>query len=146
MSLKANELARELDIESWEASDGWLHCFKHRHGLPFKSVCSESATATPDKWLHKTLPHLLEQYDPSNVCTVDETDLFYQCLAKNPFTFHGESASRAVESKQHLTLLLGANMDASWSLLWLLEKPKIQDVSEVCRLYQFYTSPMPKLE
>ena len=31
----------------------------------------------------------------------------------------------------------------SWSL-WLLEKLQIQDVSEVCRLYQFHTSPMPK--
>ena len=61
MRQKANELARELDVESWEASDGWLHHFKHRHGLAFKSVCSESATVTPeivDKWLHETLPHL----------------------------------------------------------------------------------------
>ena len=45
--------------------------------------------------------------------TVDETDLFYKCVAKKTFTFHGQSASRAVESKQHLTLRLGANMDAS---------------------------------
>ena len=40
------------------------------HALAFKSVCDESATVTPemvDKWLHETLPHLLEQYDPSNV-------------------------------------------------------------------------------
>ena len=71
MRQKVNELARELDIESWEAFDGWLRWFKHpMHALAFKSVCDESATVTPemvDKWLHETLPHLLEQYDPSNV-------------------------------------------------------------------------------
>ena len=90
MSQKANELARELDIESWEASDGWLHHFKHRHCLAFESVCGESATVTPekmDKWLHETLPHLLEQYDPSNVYNVDETGLFYQCLPNKTFPF-----------------------------------------------------------
>jgi hypothetical protein len=67
-----------------------------------------------DKWLTETLPYLLERYDPSDVYNADETGLFYQCLPNKTFTFRGHAASRPVkESKQRLTLLLGANMDGS---------------------------------
>ena len=36
LKTKANGLATELGIDDWEASDGWMHRFKHRHGLVFK--------------------------------------------------------------------------------------------------------------
>ena len=29
----ANKLARHVDIESFKASDGWLWCFRNRHGI-----------------------------------------------------------------------------------------------------------------
>ena len=85
--------------------------------LAFKTICGESATVSREmvnKWHNETLPHLLERYDPSDAYIVDETGPFYQCLHNKTFTFHGQSASRAVKkSKKHLTLLLGANMDGS---------------------------------
>ena len=59
MKQKATEFAHEMGIDAWEASDGWLHRFKHCHGLVFKTICEESATVTPemvDKWHHETLP------------------------------------------------------------------------------------------
>ena len=58
---KANALAEELGINDWEASDGWLHRFKHRHGMVFKNVCGESATVSSEmteKWYQETLPLL----------------------------------------------------------------------------------------
>ena len=71
--------------------------FKHRHGLAFKTIYGESTTVTPemfDEWHNKTLPQLLERYDPSDVYNVDETGLFYQCLPNKTFTFVGQSSER----------------------------------------------------
>ena len=48
MKQKATALAREMEIADWEASDGWLHRFKNRHVLAFKTVCGESASVTPE--------------------------------------------------------------------------------------------------
>ena len=47
LKTKANGLARELGIDDWEASDGWMHRFKHKHGLVFKTICGESASVSP---------------------------------------------------------------------------------------------------
>ena len=49
LKTKANGLARELGIDNWEASDGWMHRFKHRYGLVFKTICGESASVSPSR-------------------------------------------------------------------------------------------------
>ena len=120
MKAKANELAKELGIFDWEASEGWLHRFKERHGLVFKAVCGESASISPaltENWFQEALPRLLQRYKSSDIFNVDETGLFYQCLPDKTFTFRGEKASKPVkESKQRLTLLVGSNMDGSEKL------------------------------
>ena len=117
LKTKANELAKQFGINDWEASDGWMHWFKQRHGLVFKTICGESASVTPsmtDKWFVDTLPTLIAHYEPKDIFNVDETGLFYQCLPNKTFTFRGENVSRAVkESKQRLTMLVGANIDGS---------------------------------
>ena len=100
---KANALAEELGINDWEASDGWLHRFKHWHGMVFKNVCGKSMTVT-EKWYQETLPLLLDQYEPSDIFNADETGLFYQCLPDKTFTFRWENASRAVQQSKQLYL------------------------------------------
>ena len=58
-----------------------------------------------------------QRYRPCDIFNIDETGLFYQCLPNKMFTFHGERVSRTIkESKQQLTLLVGANMDGSKKL------------------------------
>ena len=59
LKTKANELAKQFGINDKEASDGWMHQFKQRHSLVFKTICGESASVTPsmiDKWFVDTLP------------------------------------------------------------------------------------------
>ena len=59
----------------------------------------------------KTLPDILTRYNASDIYNVDESDLFYQCLPNKTFTLSAEKASRGIkESKQRLTMLIGANM------------------------------------
>ena len=49
---KAEELASQLDIESFKASTGWLDRFKERNDIKFKKVCAKG-----------TLVHKFEKTD-----------------------------------------------------------------------------------
>lgn len=42
---KAAEIALNLAVEDFNASDDWLACFKTKHGLVYRSVCGESVIA-----------------------------------------------------------------------------------------------------
>lgn len=57
---KADNIALSLGIENFQASGGWLHRFKERHGLVYRVVCGEvkkvDQSAVSD-WLN-TLPAL----------------------------------------------------------------------------------------
>lgn len=110
---KANQLARELGLD-FTATNGWFYRFKTRRGLSFKSVSGEAASVIPEmlkEWKEKTLPDVLNRYSAFNIYNVDESGLFYQCLPNKTFTLQGEKSSRGMkESKQRLTMLIGANM------------------------------------
>ena len=110
---KANKLACEMGID-FVATNGWFYRFKTRRGLCFKSISGEAASVTPEMlsdWKNKTLPDILSRYSASEIYNVDESGLFYQCLPNNTFTLPAEKASRGMkESKQRLTMLIGANM------------------------------------
>ena len=110
---KANLLAREMGVD-FVASNGWFYRFKTRRGLTFKCISGEAASVTPEMlndWKKKKLPSILSRYDASDIYNVDESGLFYQCLPNKTFTLPAERASRGIkESKQRLTMLIGANM------------------------------------
>ena len=110
---KANQLAREMGID-FTASNGWFYRFKARRGLAFKSISGEAASVTPamlSEWREKRLPDILAHYNACDIYNVDESGLFYQCLPNKTFTLPAEKASRGMkESKQRLTMLIGANM------------------------------------
>ncbi|KAH8029604.1 hypothetical protein HPB51_001886 [Rhipicephalus microplus] len=70
---KANEIALALHIDGFQASGGWLHRFKTRHGLVYKSVSGEAKKADEtvvSDWLakleiHEEVPEALsESKDP----------------------------------------------------------------------------------
>ena len=64
-----------------------------------------------NNWKKKKLPDILSHYDASDIYNVDESGIFYQCLPNKTVTLPAERASRGMkESKQRLTMLIGANM------------------------------------
>ena len=77
---KAANYAKELGIEDFQASDGWLWRWKNRYNISFKSVAGESVDVTPEMinpWFETTLPTLLSSYELKDI--YDEFGLFYQC-------------------------------------------------------------------
>ena len=45
---KALEFAKELNLEKFQESDGWLHLWKARCNISFKEVSGESKSVIPE--------------------------------------------------------------------------------------------------
>lgn len=116
---KAIEIAEELNIKDFSASNGWIERFKERHSLSFKTICGEAAavdSVSVENWKNDVLMSILSRYDSSDVFNLDETGLFYRLLPDKTLSFKGEKCTSGKGSKQRLTLLLGANMSGSEKL------------------------------
>ena len=82
---KASQYAKELSIENFKASDGWLRRWKERNNVTFKTISGESNSVTPEMvnaWSETLLPTLLCNYDLKDIYNADEFGLFYQCVSK----------------------------------------------------------------
>lgn len=58
---KADSIALSLGIDHFQASGGWLHCFKEWHGLVYKAVSGKGKKVDESQvsdWLN-TLPALI---------------------------------------------------------------------------------------
>ncbi|KAM7301103.1 tigger transposable element-derived protein 4-like [Ixodes scapularis] len=109
---KAETLALKMDIENFKFTDGWLRGFKKRHGILFKKVCGESGavdqTTVADYRLNK-LKALLQKFAPEDVFNCDETGLFFKMLPDRSLCFDGDSCKGGKNSKDRITVMVGAN-------------------------------------
>ena len=63
-----------------------------------------------DNYAKNVLPTLLARYNPEDIYNVDETGLFYKLLPDKAYTMKNEACHGGKNSKERITLLLGANM------------------------------------
>uniref|UniRef100_H3AV61 HTH CENPB-type domain-containing protein n=1 Tax=Latimeria chalumnae TaxID=7897 RepID=H3AV61_LATCH len=113
---KANQFAVQLGVENFECTNGWLECFKARHGVSSRLVCGEANSAPQlliNEWKSMTLVAILAQYEPRDIYNADKTGLFWQLLPNRTLAFKGEKCSSGKQSKQRFTALLAANNDGS---------------------------------
>lgn len=80
LKAKAKEIADKFGYKNFRASDGWLHKFRIRHNISFKSISGESASVNPEdvKQFVEKLPSLLVGYRLEDVYNADETGLFFE--------------------------------------------------------------------
>ena len=83
--------AKDLDFETWEATNGFLHRFCMRYGVLSKRITGESLDC-PDytQFMEEVLTPLLMQYEPRDVYNADETSLYYKCLPDRTYAFEHE--------------------------------------------------------
>ena len=55
---------------------------------------------------------MIEETPAKDIFNVDETGLFYKCTPDKTLTFKGDRCSGGKNSKERITLLIGANMDS----------------------------------
>ena len=91
---KALEFAKELNLEKFQASDGWLHSWKARYNISFKEVSGESKSVTPEitaAWKETSLPTILSRYELKDIYNADEFGLSFQRLPKKTLHLKSES-------------------------------------------------------
>ena len=103
---KALEFAKELNLEKFQASDGWLHSWKARYNISFKEVSGESKSVTREMtaaWKETSLPTILSRYELKDIYNADGFGLFYQGLSKKTLHLKSEKCSDGKYSKLRLT-------------------------------------------
>ena len=109
---KAVIFAKELNIENFQASDGWLRRWKGRNNISFKTVFGESKSVTPEMvnaWSETSLPSLLSNYDLKDICNADEFGLFYPCLPNKTYQLKSEKCYGKKLSKIRIAGMEAAN-------------------------------------
>lgn len=104
---KAKEIAEKLDIEKFQASNGWLESFQRRHNINFRILCGESAAADLEvaaEWKSK-LPNLLKEYTPEDQFNADEFALLYRQMPRKSLVVKGEKCAGGKLAKERLTVL-----------------------------------------
>jgi hypothetical protein len=75
---KSLKIAATVGIENFSASNGWISCFKQRHGLIFKKLAREGATVDTNimDLVFERLPEVLEGYEAGDIYNADEMGSF----------------------------------------------------------------------
>ncbi len=107
---KALRIAKELEIENFKASQGWLEKFKTRHGLKSRKSSGESYNAdinSADNFL-KLLKPKIEEYGPKNIYNEDETGLFYKLIPSRSICKTAKNGYKIL--KDRVSVLFCSNM------------------------------------
>uniref|UniRef100_H3A4H9 HTH CENPB-type domain-containing protein n=1 Tax=Latimeria chalumnae TaxID=7897 RepID=H3A4H9_LATCH len=121
---KALQFARELKIEDFKASNGWLESFRRRHNISFNIICGESASvpeSMTENW-NTCLPELIKNYLPEDIWNMDETGLFFRALPDKTLVVKAEDCKRGKHSKEHLTVVICANIEGTFTKPWVIGK------------------------
>jgi len=118
---KALELASEVGLNDFKASNGWLQKFKDRHQISYKNINANHALLKEcviTEWLN-SVKETIKGYKDRDIFNCDETALFYRILPENTMSFINETCIDGNLSKERLTIMLCTNMDGEF------EKPLI---------------------
>jgi hypothetical protein len=117
---KAKEVARDMGIEDFKASNGWLEAFQKRHNVSLKAISGESHDVNPatvEEWLER-LPSLLAGFEPKDVFNCDETGLLFRALPDKTLAAKGDACKGGRLSKERLTVLLCTRGEAKAFGYW----------------------------
>ena len=109
---KALEVAKEVNLHDFAASNGWLDKFKSRHKICFKSVSGESAVVDKsviDDWFGK-IGKICENYSERDIMNLDESGLFFKALPDKTMSLKNENCSGGKLAKDRLTVMFCVNM------------------------------------
>ena len=114
---KAEQFAKDLRIDDFKGTHGWMERFKDRHGIAFHSISGESnsvdQTSDSMKDWNNRLRQLLNRYHPDDIFNADETGLFYKMLPEKTLSMKGTDCNGGKRSKERLTVLVCSNMTGS---------------------------------
>lgn len=128
LNQKAEDLARQLNITDFKATNGWLCRWKERNQISFKKIhgeASDADEAAASSWKSNVLPALLQDYSSSCIYNCDETALYYRAMPDGTLCLKGEKVVGGKVPKDRLTVLCCSNADGSHKMpLFVIGKSK----------------------
>ena len=85
---KALHFSKQLNVENFQDSDGWLHAWKARYNISFKEIYVEGKSVTLEMsavWEETSLHAILSRFCLEDIYNADEFFLLSQGLPK-PYT------------------------------------------------------------
>ena len=106
---KAEELAKQLEYKNWVCSDGWLHRWKQRNSIVYRTISGEGNLVCPNtihQWQKDTMTPFLKDFAPDDIFNAAETGVFWRLLPSKTFCFKGETCQDGKKIKERVTVLL----------------------------------------
>ncbi|KAI4472174.1 hypothetical protein MML48_1g05654 [Holotrichia oblita] len=102
---QAKIIAKRLQKNDFKASNGWLECFRKRHGISHKHICGEAKDVnneTVEEWKNK-LQDIIKGYEPCDIANCDETGLLFRALPSKTLALKSDKCIGGKQSKERLT-------------------------------------------
>lgn len=127
----SQQLARQLGVDDFKCSAGWLDSFKRRHGL---SMGRPGSADLPSGDFLSQLPALLEEYSAGDVFVVSEMGLVFD-LTPSEAVAAIDSCAAGQQPRRRLSVLAATNADGSQKLpLFICGPENLPGASEPGRL------------
>ena len=141
---KAKEIADQLGVTDFKATNGWLDRWKKRRNIKQMKVSGESGDvsgATVQSWKER-LPHILEGYNACDIWNLDETGCFWRTLPDKGLCQRAKECKGDKKCKQRITVTFIVNAaggsEVKPVVIWTSENPrcfKRVDKSQLLVLY-----------
>ena len=148
---EAIEIAKQLNVVEFRASNGWHEKWKSRHNIGQFSVAGESGDVSDEvvgSWSER-LPEIVVGFELKNVFNCDETGFFWKTLPDKTLNQKNARCKGGKKAKRRLTALffvsaLGEKLDPI--IIEKSEKPRcFRNLRQASRPYGAITTAIPRL-
>jgi hypothetical protein len=107
LQTKALQVAANIGLNDFRASNGWLEAFRKRHCIQICLLFRESAGMDKNVINHwkQNLPNIIQGYDTRDIWNVDETGLFWKGVLNHSLVLQGKKCKIGKLAKR-LTIVL----------------------------------------
>jgi hypothetical protein len=108
LQTKALQVAANIGLNDFRASNGWLEAFCKCHYIQFHLLFGESTGMDENVVNHwkQNLPNIIQGYDTKDIWNVDETGFLRKGVPNHSLVLQGEKCKAGKLAKERFTIAL----------------------------------------
>ena len=119
----------ELNLDDFQASQGWLQSWLKREGLSWSLLCGEGGSVSQEVVddYSRRIPLITEGYKPEDIFNMDESGLFYRTLPHRSYILKGTKCHGRKKGKDRITVVFCVSATGEQIMPWIIgrsAKPK----------------------